>query len=230
MFNTTSLTKKLIFIALSVLSLAFVVIAFSIMCLVGEVEIFGVANAIQYSWIMFLFIPASICILAWSIKLLALKNKLGWLGIIITLFVIPTLLIFGSFCLIFHVDNSLDFVQDIEVAIQYDLPDDLNAITVGHSSYEDHRIKIEDAEQKRMFDQGILLDDRWTDTLTSEIRSTMPTLPEAETRDFDYYLFYNETTQAYNQIPVKGISQSCYMLAYNVDLGAFYVIHYSTGE
>ena len=227
MFNTTSLTKKNIYVTLSLFSLAFVVIAFSIMCLWGDVEVFGVANAIRYSWIMFLFIPASICILAWSIKLLSLKDKLGWLGIVITLFVIPTLLIFGSFCLIFHVEKNLDFVQDIEAAIQYDLPNDLSAISVDHSTYEEYRMKIENSEEKLIFEQEIRLHDNWTDTLINEIRNTMPALPEAETRNFDYYLFYNETMQTYNQPPAKGIAQSCYVLAYSIDLGSFYVIHYS---
>ena len=227
MFNTTSLTKKNFYVTLSLFSLAFVVIAFAIMCFLGDVEVFGVTNALRYSWIMFLFIPASICILVWSIKLLSLKNKIGLLGVVITILVLPTLLTFGSFRLIFQVNTSVDFVQDIEEAIQYDLPNNLSAITVDHPTYKEHRMKIENSEEKLIFEQEIRLHENWTDTLINEIRYTMPALPEAETRDFDYFLFYNETIQTYNQPPTKGITQSCYMLAYNIDLSSFYVIHYT---
>lgn len=227
MFNTTSLTKKNIYVTLSLFSLAFVVIAFAIMCICGDVEVFGVSNALRYSWIMYLFIPVSICILVWSIRLLSLKNKIGLLGVVTTTLVLPTLLTFGSFRLIFQVNTSVDFVQDLEEVIQYDLPNNLSAITVDHSTYEEHRLKIENSEEKLIFEQEIRLHENWTDTLLNEIRYTMPALPEAETRDFDYFLVYNETMQTYNQPPANGITQSCYILAYNIDLGSFYVIHYN---
>ena len=118
-------------------------------------------------------------------------------------------------------------IQDIEEVIQYDLPNNLSAITVDHSTYEEHRLKIENSEEKLIFEQEIRLHENWTDTLINEIRYTMPALPEAETRDFDYFLVYNETMQTYNQPPANGITQSCYILAYNIDLGSFYVIHYN---
>ena len=44
-------------------------LSFSLVCLVGETHIFGIAGMIRYSWIMWLFVPFILALIAIEFRL-----------------------------------------------------------------------------------------------------------------------------------------------------------------
>ena len=66
------------------------IVAFALVCLVGEVEIFSIAGIVRYSWIMWLFTP--ICILTIIIGYCWKKHKFKYKLNIISAFICFALL------------------------------------------------------------------------------------------------------------------------------------------
>ena len=75
-------------------------LSFSMVCKVGEVEIFSAPGLVRYSWVMWLFIPIGVCSILIAV---VLKSKnLGYKKNIISGCISITLLfLFGSYFLLF---------------------------------------------------------------------------------------------------------------------------------
>ena len=68
--------QKIINIVLAILTIFSPMIAFSLACNLGEVEVFGIGGAIRYCWIMWLFVPICMVLFVLGIKLKKVNCKI----------------------------------------------------------------------------------------------------------------------------------------------------------
>lgn len=198
-------------------------VAFCITDVVGEVKIFGIPGFNRYSWIMWLFIP--IGILSIFVGVMLKKSNLPYRkNIVIACICLPLLLIFGSYRFIFT-DFSYDpaVVPIIEEKVDLTLPDNIKVATDDMGSYRVIYLKINDSENNRTFAQELECNTVWKDTLSSKMGKLLPFDSGLVDTEFDYFVFYNQTTNEYNQYPPDGKSTFTF-IAYDFDLQRIIIV------
>ena len=193
------------------------IISFYLVCMIGEANIFGVAGIVRYSWIMLLFIPICILSILIGLKLKNSKQKYKK-NFIISFICLPLLIIFGSYRFIFNsvVSYDVDEVSIIEDKINFDIPDEIKVATNKLDLYNISYVKIVDNESKDVFEQEIRNNQIWQDKLNSDIKSLLPITIQYETEVFDCFLFYNMTTDEYNEYPLSEKCE-CVFIAYDCE-------------
>ncbi len=183
----------------------------------GEATIFGVAGIVRYSWIVFFFIP--IGILSIIIGLILKKYKQNYKkNIIIAFICIPFLIIFGLFRFAFNsFSYDLDKVSLIENKTNLELPDEIKVATNKLDLYEISTVKIINNESKEAFEQEIKNNQLWEKELSFEIKSLLPLDIQDVFETYDYFVFYNITSDEYNKNSVNGECDIIF-IAYNCDL------------
>ena len=212
---------KTIIIVFSLLS---PMIAFAILCNVGEVDIFGIAGMIRYSWIMWLFIPvAATALLAgiWSKKS---KQKYKHF-IIIGGISLGLLVVFGSYWLIFKDNNSYtkQALNDVQQQVETVLPQDVKIATTPYDEYILSYAKILNAQELADFNSEVQSNLVWKDSISPKIKSLLPYTTQVEVETCEYFLFFNKTTQEYNTCPTDG-EHECIFIAYDVDLNKLIIV------
>lgn len=194
------------------------IVSFSLTCTIGEVDIFGVAGIIRYSWVMLLFIPIGILSIIIGFKLKNDKQKYKK-NFIISFICLPLLIIFGSYRFIFYRVVSYDVkeVSIIEEKVNFIIPDEIKAATNKLDLYNITYLKIVDNESKDVFEQEIINNQLWQKELKLEIKSLLPLNIQYESVVFEYFLFYNITCNEYNILPSSG-KYECIFIAYDCDL------------
>ena len=88
-------------------------LSFSLVSMIGESNIFGVAGIIRYSWVMLLFIPIGILsiLIGFKLKNSTQKYKKNF---VVSFICLPLLIIFGSYRFIFNSVVSYD-VNEISI-------------------------------------------------------------------------------------------------------------------
>jgi hypothetical protein len=180
------------------------VFSFVLISKIGEVNIFGVAGIVRYSWIMWLFIPVGVISVIIGLKLKRSNQKCKK-NFIISFVCIPLLIIFGSYRLVFNsVSYDVDEVFIIEDKIKINLPDDIKVATNKLDLYEISYVKIISYESKKTFEQEIKNNQLWQNELNPNIKSLLPIDIQYESETFDYFIFYNATNDEYNKNPMNG--------------------------
>ena len=136
----------------------------------------------------------------------------------------PLLLIFGSYRFIFqYFSYDVDKVATIESKISIDLPNDVKVATDKLNSYDESYVKIVSEESKKLFEQELANNPLWQNSIPPEIKGSLPIDIQYETENFEYFLFYDITNDAYNTYPQNG---QCYgvFIAYDRDLQRFIMI------
>ena len=185
-------------------------LSFSLASMIGEVEIFGVAGIIRYSWIMLLFIPIGILSVFIAFKLKAGNQKYKK-NFIISFICIPLLVIFGSYRFIFNsvVSYDTNVVSVIEEKINLKIPDEIKVATMPYeatplyNAYTESYVKIMDKESKNAFEKEVKSNPLWQNALSREIIYLLPTVIQYEALNYDYFIFYNITGAEYNNISEK---------------------------
>lgn len=207
-------------------------ISLVLVCLIGEVGIFGGAGIIRYSWIMWLLIP--IGVLSFIIGLILRKNKQSYKkNLVIACICIPLLLIFGSYRFVFNtITYDTNKVSVIENQIKLELPDDVKIATCKMDSYiatnkmdsyNVSYIKIMNDKSKVDFEQELDTNQLWQDELSPTIKSLLPVAVQWDTDTFDYCVFYNMTSGEYNTYPTDGVYE-CIFIAYNRELHRLIIV------
>ena len=179
--------------------------SFAIAGMIGEANIFEVAGIVRYSWVMLLFIPIGVFSILIGSKLKS-SNQSYKKNFIVSFICLPLLIIFGSYRLIFNNVVSYDAgkVSEIAVKINLELPDDVKVATVKLDLYDMSCVKIMDDESTEAFEREIGSNKLWKNELNSEIKGLLPLDILYESVNYDYFVFYNITSNEYNIPPKDG--------------------------
>lgn len=195
-------------------------ISFSLAGMIGEIEVFGVTGIVRYSWLMLLFIPIGILSIIIGLKLKN-NNQKYKKNLIIAFICLPLLIIFCSYRFIFSntISYNTNKVSIIEDKIGIKLPNKIKVATEKLDLYNVSYVKIIDNECKESFEQSIKSNSLWKNKLNYEIRGMLPLYFQAqyESENFDYFVFYNITSNEYNTLPSSG-EYECIFIAYDCDL------------
>lgn len=201
------------------------IVSFSIASMIGEANIFGVAGIIRYSWVMLLFIPIGILsiVIGFKLKNSTQKYKKNF---IVSFICLPLLIIFGSYRFIFNsvVSYDVNEVSIIEEKINFEIPDDIKVATNKLDLYDISYLKILNSESKDMFEQEVENNQLWQKELQPEIKSLLPLNIQYESEIFEYFVFFNITSNEYNIPPLSG-QYECIFIAYDCDLQRLIILN-----
>ena len=201
------------------------IVSFSIASMIGEANIFGVAGIIRYSWVMLLFIPIGILsiVIGFKLKNSTQKYKKNF---IISFICLPLLIIFGSYRFIFNsvVSYDVNEVSIIEEKINFEIPRDIKVATNKLDLYDIIYLKILNSESKDMFEQEVENNKLWQKELQPEIKSLLPLNIQYESEIFEYFVFFNITSNEYNIPPLSG-QYECIFIAYDCDLQRLIILN-----
>ena len=201
------------------------IVSFSLASTIGEANIFGVAGIIRYSWVMLLFIPIGILSILIGFKLKTNKQKYKK-NFIVSFICLPLLVIFGSYRFIFNsvVSYDVNEVAIIEDKIKFEIPNDIKVATIKLDLYNISYVKIINSESKEVFEQRIRNNQLWQEELDPEIKSLLPLHIQYESEFFEYFLFFNITSDEYNMFPPSG-QYRCIYIAYDCDLQRIIILN-----
>ena len=201
------------------------IVSFSIASMIGEANIFGVAGIIRYSWVMLLFIPIGILsiLIGFKLKNSTQKYKKNF---IVSFICLPLLIIFGSYRFIFNsvVSYDVNEVSIIEEKINFEIPRDIKVATSKLDLYDISYLKILNSESKDMFEQEVENNQLWQKELQPEIKSLLPLNIQYESEIFEYFVFFNITSNEYNIPPLSG-QYECIFIAYDCDLQRLIILN-----
>ena len=201
------------------------IVSFSIASMIGEANIFGVAGIIRYSWVMLLFIPIGILsiLIGFKLKNSTQKYKKNF---VVSFICLPLLIIFGSYRFIFNsvVSYDVNEVSIIEEKINFEIPRDIKVATNKLDLYDISYLKILNSESKDMFEQEVENNQLWQKELQPEIKSLLPLDIQYESEIFEYFVFFNITSNEYNIPPLRGQNE-CIFIAYDCDLQRLIILN-----
>lgn len=199
------------------------ILSFALASIVGEVDIFGYAGIIRYSWIMLFFIPLGLISILIGRKLK--QNEQNYKkNYYIAFICLPLLTIIGSYRFLFsRVSYDVGKVDIIENKTKIDLPNKVKIATNIYDFYEISYVKIIDKNERNTFEQNIKNNIFWNDHLSSKIKSLLPINVQYETTNCDYFVFYNLTNDEYNMYPADG-EYECVFIAYDFEICKMIII------
>ena len=194
------------------------IVSFSLACTIGEVDIFDVAGIIRYSWVMLLFIPIGFLSILIGFKLKKSNQKYKK-NFIISFICLPLLIIFGSYRFVFNnvVTYDVNEVSIIEDKINFEIPAHIKVAKIKLNLYNISYVKIINSESKDVFEQEIANSQPWQENLNPAIKGLLPLDIQYKCELFEYFIFFNITTNEYNIFPQSG-QYECIFIAYDSDL------------
>lgn len=232
MKNNDIKEKKLLIIGniAFIMSLISPMLSFALATTVGEVEIFGVAGIVRYSWIMLLFIPFGIISFIMG-GLLKKSNKKYLKNQIVAYVTIPFLLVMGSYRFIYASinDYSPSLLSQIEQDVNINLPDNVKiATTLREEEQAESYVKIIDSQEKLDFEVYIDTNPEWVRKMPSTLQNALPYEIEVQLINFEYFMFFNYTTEEFNLYPQCSGDHDYLFIAYDIDLGRLIILnHYN---
>ena len=203
--------------------------AFVLASVVGEVNIFGVAGIVRYSWVMLFFIPLGVLSILIGNKLKKSNQKYKK-NYIIAFICVPLLMIFGSYRFIFDsISYDVDRITAIEKEIKLELPNQIKIATNSFDSYNLSYAKIVDTESKTIFENELETNLLWERELSSTIKSLLPSDIQYEVGNFDCFVFYNLTNDTYNTYPTDSEYKFIF-IAYDYELQRFVILDNLTNK
>lgn len=199
-------------------------LTFSICAIVGEAEFFGVAGIIRYSWIMLLFIPFGI------LTLLAGKEEKKHGRKYIRFYVaacicLPILLVFGSYRFIFtDISYNVSDVYSIEEKTNLDFPNSIKLAAHNYSGNDVVYIKIIDTDEAASFATAMNANVHCIPELSTMVQEMLPLDIQLEMVGFDYFLWYNLTTDQYTTLPSVGEDRYLF-IAYDCQVQKIIVLY-----
>ena len=208
--------KKAISMVFLILGVAAPILGLITVVAVSDVSFFGWAASLRYSWILYLFIFIPISNLIYGF----IGKKRRWIyfkNIVVACAVTPLLVLYGSYGLIFA--SSIDYTdaifRDAENKTSLVLPSNIQCVTELDMPFTgDLSIaKIVSSSEQTTFENS-LLSAPWIDTFPSAIKNALPDYVSSEVLNFDYYCFYDVTSDSFNTIPVADGTYDTVFLAY----------------
>ena len=205
------------------LTLVSPMVAFAVTAMVGEVEIFGIGGIVRYSWIMWFFLPIGLCSFFVGNQQKR-KNQNYKRNIVIAYICVPLIALFGSFRFTAEgFSYDINKVIVVENQMKIELPKEVKIATSAGEFYDISYLKIVDKESQESFEAKIVSNDLWTKELSSKIASLLPFEIAYSLGDFDYFIFYNLTTDKYNSYPENG-TYECAFVAYDCEMDKLLIL------
>lgn len=198
-------------------------VSFALTCLIGEVRIFGVGGIVRYSWIMLCFLPITLLSLlfGWILKKRGEKYKKH---LIVALVCTSLLLLFGVYRVAIPAFSyDIDQMDAIEKTMHVDLPDNVKIATEDLDKYTVSYVKMLDQGEISDFHVELESNELWTSKLSPAIKGILPLSIQAEIYAFDYFLFYNLTSNEYNLLP-ENDQNECIFIAYDCEMSRFIIV------
>jgi hypothetical protein len=217
---------RIISITLIICSALSLPLAFSIGAIVGQVDIFSTLGLIKYIWIMLLFIPIPLCTFIFDLYLK--KEKIKYKSnIIMSIICLALLTLFGSFRFIFHdiITYNNENIIAIEEKTNLDLPNSLNVATEDNGDYLLTYAQITDRSEKIAFENNLLTNEYWNNSLSSTIKGTLPLNIQAEIQTFDYYITYNVTVSSFENDSFANGEYELIFIGYDIEKSRFIIIN-----
>lgn len=195
--------------------------AFTAIYYVGETRIFAIPGMLRCIWIFYLFSVFAIASLGISVflKRRGLPYKKN---IVAAVIILPVLLLFGSFRLIFQdsLDYSSAIIEEAEQKISFALPKNVRVAVEINNEYKLGYAKFLDEKEIEQFEQATKSDDRWCGTLPTSLRGALPYVAVgAKLDDYETILFWNDTLKEYNTYPKSDGEYDCLLVAYDHEDG-----------
>ena len=212
-------TLKIVGFILFLFTLISPIASFALVCIFGEVDVFGVLGMVRYSWIMLLFIPLGLLsiLVGYQLKKNNQKYKKNFIVVIACVW----LLLFGSFRLIAKDDISynVERVPAIANEIKIELPASVKIATMKANDHNLSYVKITDDASRINFENEIQTNPLWQSELDGQIMKLFLSQTNIllELENFEKFLFYNSSGNTYNTYPVADESK-CIFIAYDYEL------------
>lgn len=202
------------------------VVAFALMCWIGEAEIFYLPGIIRYTWIMWLFIPVGVLSILMGLELKA-NNQKYKKNLIVAYICIPILAILGSYRFLYSSSNSYDTnkIYTIEEKTNVVLPHETKIATKKYDNYDVSYVKITNNESKNAFESEIENNLFWISTINYEIRFMLPDSIELQFSSFDRFLSYDVISGQYNAIALEeNKTYDIVIIAYDYKLSSLMIL------
>ena len=137
------------------------------------------------------------------------------------------LTLFGSFRFIFHdiITYNNDNIIAIEEKTNLDLPNSLNVATEDNGDYLLTYAQITDRSEKIAFENNLLTNEYWNNTLSSTIKGTLPLNIQAEIQTFDFYITYNVTVSSFENDSFANGEYELIFIGYDIEKSRFIIIN-----
>lgn len=204
-------------------SLFLPLIAFAVASTVGETYIFNVAGAIRYSWVVWFFVPIAVLSVLVGIKLKNANQKY-LKNFVVALICVP-LIVMGAFRFIFtDITYGVDNAKAVATQVGVEIPDELKVATMPWADYKATYAKIIDDGAKKQFERQIKTNELWQQELIWHIKILVPFMEWLEIDKFDYFVFYNLTSDIYNIPPSEVGEYNCVFIAYDCQFQRFIMV------
>lgn len=214
-------TLKALSIMLFVGAIAAGPLTFSIACLIGNVEIFGLAG-MSYLWLMLPFsvIPIASIIIGLVLHrkgLKAAKNIVA--GSIMTCLMIAI----GTYSFSIAPDRSGAFLDEVRSRTGLIIPYKCESASYGFYDGRVGNALISDPDEKRSFEESINHDDRWLHELTPASKGVLPPVFLSTIGNCDWYSLFVEPMGMFNPKEFVTGEYSVTLVAYQISKSHIYV-------
>ena len=194
---------------------------FSVACVVGEANVFGVGGALRYSWLVYFGVPVAIISMVFALKA---KNN-GYhhrKNVIVSCLFIPVFLLIGSERYFFA--DFYDYTDQIIISVNRKtalfIPTNERVVTVKYGQFDLAIEKI--ASSKDVFESS--MDTKWENSLASPIWNLLPLEASSQVSTFNKFLFYDCVSKDCNKVTVQDDGRSCVFLAYSTSSGRLMIL------
>ncbi len=192
---------------------------------IANADVFDSLDVIRYSYVMYLFVPIGILSLVFGglLKKHGCKYKKNY---VIGIIVIVLMALFGSYRFVFSgmINFKTEYIAEISSQTGVPFPDEVKSATEVYNDCKKSYAKLS-GEEKLKFDENIKNDGKWADRISSTIQNGFPFMVEAELSSYDYYLFYNKTTNEFNRYPPNEGDYDVVLVAYKSELGKLLFVY-----
>ena len=200
--------------------------SFCISMAVGDVAYFEKAGMLKYAWIMLIFLVIPIATIVITI-ILEIRGYRHFENYVISAIMVIILLACGSLSFVFkdYYSYDNDRVAIVESKTKIDLPEKIDVASLyvenQNLSYWETYIRVNDESENSSFVNTIKNSEIWVESLDQSIKDLFET-SLSEIGYYDYYVFFNATTQEYNRLPQNG-ENDCVIIAYDTELKKIYI-------
>ena len=140
-------------------------------------------------------------------------------------------MILGSYRFIYASinDYSPSLLSQIEQDVNINLPDNVKiATTLREEEQAESYVKIIDSQEKLDFEVYIDTNPEWVRKMPSTLQNALPYEIEVSLINFEYFMFFNYTTEEFNLYPQCSGDYDYLFIAYDIDLGRLIILnHYN---
>ncbi len=209
-------------VALAALSFLSIIVAFVIALLKSQSYALGMGGMARYIWVALCFLPLPVAVIVLAYFQRSNRKHCVTLVVVGTLAAI-FLLEMGLWPMLLDKDIfSRTNVTLIEQRTGLTFPEELTVVCNGNDSFKEINALVAEKDREN-FAQQLMSDERWTNELPEQLLKLSPLALKLVYNNYNNFLFYNETSQLYNDDFSAG--SEVIFACYNSSNGALYIIY-----